>query len=199
MKKIFYILSFSILFISCSNNDKAISEFCNCVEHNLNNNTKVSTYILPKQFSSINSHCYDSIINKKYKIKNEEFNKILNENKDVKNILKKEMDLISTNINKILVNNKFSKVYDAWSFHEKERLSIFYFDGSMFKEDVSFPFGKTKIKTGLYEIIIDNNWNPFIKLKYDNGRKKTYAFKFDNEKKKFYLDGDVIHWQVEKN
>ncbi len=198
LKHLFLGFSLFTLIFSCSKSDKAVSDYCNCMNKVISDSL-ISTDIVNEQHVI----CFDSITNK-YKLNEDtEFK----ENFDSLNTIK---DL------KVNINYKISENIDnilqtyMWEFKDLSSLNYktyelrrYYFDGKMFKQELyGMNYGIRgwelfKTWTGIYKIEIEKNGSIYVNITFDDNSNDIFKFR-KSKKDGFYLDGKRTLWQEKK-
>jgi hypothetical protein len=183
---------------SCSNGNKAIKEYCECMSSVINDSL-VSTGLLKERHTI----CYDSIV-AKYKLnEDKEFKNTFDSLKDVKDFRDKIYTKIIKNVDDIL--QRYNWGYQDlsslnWQTYEARK---YYFDGKMFKQEVyGMQWGSTqwhlkKTWTGTYKIEKANNGKIYVTVSTEPGENDIYLLQ-KSKKDGYYLDGRRTVWQEQK-
>lgn len=183
---------------SCSNKNKAVNEYCNCISTSL-----TDKMITVDPIVGIQKKCYDSIIVKKYElIKDIKFIAEFDSIQNIKNIKKTINTKILKNISDILV--KFS--WEYYSPSEEKR--IYSFDGKMVTQDATFytmqivPFVQINTTgnerfTGTYKVEVEDNGSAYVSIIWTGDKNDIYKLMKTTENS-YYLEGKRTLSQKDK-
>ncbi|HOZ14773.1 MAG TPA: hypothetical protein PK784_08300 [Tenuifilaceae bacterium] len=187
-----------LLITSCSKQNKAVDEYCNCMDNNLSDSLN-STSLL----SSAHTNCRDSIIKEYDLINDNEFVTSFDSIPKVRNKLNENFLKIYQNVDRILqkYNWDYKDVSSLnWRTYEYRR---YLFDGKMFKQEVyGMNWGSTNWNlqntyTGTYKIEKGENDNIYVVISMQDNENDIYRFR-KSKKDGYYLDGRRTLWQEDK-
>lgn len=198
MKKLFLpvVLSSLLLFYSCSKKDKAVEEYCNCM------NTIISDSLINDYgVDTLKKQCFDSIIINKFELgKDADFIEGFDSIEEVKQLVVNRNNQVSQNISRILENYYFQTTVDyGWKVYEYRR---YEFDGKMFTQNLyqcgtSHNWWLENTWTGTYKVENEPNGNVYVYITYSSGKNYIYRLK-KSSKDGYYLKGRRTLWQEEK-
>ncbi len=195
MKKVFFgvVLSSLILLVSCSNEGKAVDEYCNCMNTILND-----SLIDASNINELNKSCYDSIIINKYKMEEDaEFIAKFDSIQEVKDVVVKRKSTIIKNVDKILQSYSFE--YEDILGNEKR---AYLFDGKMFTQILyqiqyfGAGWSESKRWTGTYKTEVEPNGKAYVTISM-NGENDIYQLR-KSSKDGYNLKGRRTLWQEDK-
>ena len=207
MKKILFYIGISMflftILTSCSKQNKAINEYCDCVNKAVND-----SLISSESLDSVKKNCFETIIKTKYELTNDDkFVSEFESKKMIKDLLETINNKISKNIKSILSKNKWQSNTEGNSIFWQRR--VLTFDGKMFTQTIYRIFNiftgswnEYKKYTGTYTIEKDENGLIYITLIYDGSdeddgiyQKETCKMVKDN-KNGYYLDGKRAYFLI---
>lgn len=200
MKRITNILivAMALLITSCSQKNKAVEEYCSCMDNIVSDSLYSANLI-----SLTHINCRDSILSKYDLINDKEFASSFDSLKLVKDKNNEIFTKTYQNVDRIL--QKYNWDYKDlsslnWKTYEYRR---YLFDGKMFKQELyGMNWGSTNwvlqnTFTGTYKIEKAENENIYVIVSMQDRENDIYKFK-KSKKDGFYLDGRRTLWQEDK-